>query len=97
MSFQTRSDCAYVCIGEESAKEFKSRRELHFCYHVDLVSPSMPSFQGSWKHFEMPPGSLEDWHRAAEKYWSTNWVTESPNTLELLTMSPIRILGKVSL
>ena len=45
----------------------------------------------------MPPESLEDWHRAAEKYWSTNWATESPNTLELLTMSSIRILGKVSL
>ena len=96
-SYPSRLDCAYVCIGEESAKEFKSRRKLHFCYHVDLVSPSMPSFQGSWKHFEMPPESLEDWHRAAEKYWSTNWATESPNTLELLTMSSIRILGKVSL
>lgn len=46
-SYPSRLDCAYVCIGEESAKEFKSRRELHFCYHVDLVSPSMPSFQGS--------------------------------------------------
>lgn len=33
-SYPSRLDCAYVCIGEESAKEFKSRRELHFCYHL---------------------------------------------------------------
>ena len=92
-----RLDSVYTCIGLDSFKNFRDRRKLDLCYHVELVDSSMPTFYGSWKHVESFAGTLEQWREAAEKYWSTDWKTESPETLELLSLSPIRILERISI
>ena len=91
-----RLKSSFTCAGFNSAKLFGSRYRPSFpCYKVALVNPELPMFYGSWAHAIREAGTLQTWYTQAHTYWSTNWKTESPNTLELLSESPIRILEEI--
>lgn len=93
----SRFACVYTCLGIESARLFAPKRPYYPCYKVELVYPDRPTFCGSWQHVEQRSGSLKSWHSLAKTYWSTDWRTQSPNTLELLSLSPIRIVDEANL
>lgn len=95
----SRLESAYVCAGIESAKLFQaSERKIgHHCYKIEIVDSDLPIHYGSWAHITPQQGQLRTWISQAELYWSTDWQKESPQSLELLTLSPIRILEEVTL
>lgn len=93
----SRFTCVYTCLGIESARLFASKRPYYPCYKVELVYPDRSTFCGSWQHVEQRNGSLGSWYSLAKTYWSTDWRTQSPNTLELLSLSPIRVVDEVIL
>lgn len=95
----SRLESVYVCAGLESAKAFQaSQRKIgHHCYKIEIVDSDLPIHYGSWAHITPQQGQLSSWISQAELYWSTDWKKKSPQSLELLTLSPIKILDEVTL
>lgn len=93
----SRLEAAFSCVGKDSMNLFKGSRPGEICYRVELCDENLSTFVGSWAHVGAPEGSsmpMQVWHEIAERYWRTNWHTEAPQTLEMLSVSPLKILGR---
>ncbi len=93
----SRLEAVFSCVGRESMELFKKERPHDICYRVELCDEGLPAFTGSWAHVGAPNGSsmpMQVWHEIAEHYWSMDSHAKAPQTLELLSASPLRILGR---
>ncbi len=98
----SRLKSLFCCPNEESARNFSQLRSSDIIYKVHINDESLPLFYGSWSHVlpirvvENQMFLIAELEQNAKLYWETDWLTTSPTTAEIITLSPVTITDILS-